>query len=318
MIEFDCPQCHHHITAPDQDAGKNDVCPRCESAVTIPAPQPATAQDDAETAAAPAMNPDASAATNPATPGEARIPCPDCGEMIAARAKKCRFCGKTIETAPEVAPGRVPCPVCGEMIVATAKKCRFCGEVLDAPSPGRLPATAPRHDEYAKDAFRPDDYRPRTHDVRPSRPASGVKGMELDKGIWDYLCDFWWFKYHDFDGRATRREFWLDQLHQFLSFVVLSPAYPVWFLVTLVPTLALVWRRSHDIGKSGAYGMKVSLIPVAFVFIIALLGGGFVVLIILGPLLWRWVGVNILGFMRGMVGPNEYGPDPYDDEYDGA
>lgn len=276
MIEFDCPECQHHITAPDRDAGTSDICPKCNSPVTIP---------------------QAPAAANPPAP---------VGNS-----------GTTCASAPAPA-ARKPCPFCGESIVATAKKCRFCGEFLDAPSPGRLPAPAPRHDEYAKDAFRPDDYRPRTHDVRPSRPASGVKGMELDKGIWDYLCDFWWFKYHDFDGRATRREFWLDQLHQFLSFVVLSPAYPVWFLVTLVPTLALVWRRSHDIGKSGAYGMKVSLIPVVFVFIIALLGGGFVVLIILGPLLWRWVGVNILGFMRGMVGPNEYGPDPYDDEYDGA
>ncbi len=316
MIEFDCPQCHHHITAPDQDAGKDDACPRCESAVTIPAPQLAAAQDDSKTAAAPAMNPDASAATNPATPGEARIPCPDCGEMIAARAKKCRFCGKTIETAPEVATGRVPCPVCGEMIVATAKKCRFCGEVLSAAS-----APAPRGDGGGVAAS--------------SRPAGSARrspsrrgNAELAKGIWDYLCDFWWYKYHDFDGRATRREFWLDQLHQFLSFIVLSPAYPVWFLVTLVPTLALVWRRSHDIGKPGSYGMKVSLIPIAVLLAIIMLivlydsargrHNDFAVvvfvLVIVGPLVWRWFGVNILGFVRGTDGPNEYGPDPYDED----
>ncbi|MBP5232999.1 MAG: DUF805 domain-containing protein [Planctomycetes bacterium] len=280
MIEFDCPECQHHITAPDRDAGTSDICPKCNSQVTIP---------------------QAPAAANPPAP---------VGNS-----------GTTCASAPAPA-ARKPCPFCGESIVATAKKCRFCGEFLDAPSPGRLPATAPRHDEYAKDAFRPDDYRPRAHDVRPSRTSSGDIGTELDKGAWDYLFDFWWFKYHDFSGRASRREFWLDQLHLFLSLIALLcvfwPAFFIFSFGAIVPFWALVCRRSHDVGKPWSYVLKVSVVPCIVLLVlmssqIYRFEDAIVVVFLALPL-----GAIVLGFKRGMVGPNEYGPDPYDGDYDGA
>lgn len=77
MIEFDCPKCQHHITAPDRDAGAADVCPKCNAPVTIPQ-----------------------------IPG-ARKPCPICGESIAITAKKCRFCGAFLDAPPL---GRSPAP----------------------------------------------------------------------------------------------------------------------------------------------------------------------------------------------------------------
>lgn len=78
MIEFDCPQCAHHITAPNQDAGVASVCPKCNTAVTIPK---------------------ASVTTSPNVATIARKPCPACGEMIAETAKKCHFCGEVFDAS---------------------------------------------------------------------------------------------------------------------------------------------------------------------------------------------------------------------------
>lgn len=89
MIEFDCPQCQHHITVPDSAAGNIKTCPKCESPVTVPN-APAAPMATSAASAAPA---------SPETAAEARIPCPICGELIPAQAKKCRFCGELLGAA---------------------------------------------------------------------------------------------------------------------------------------------------------------------------------------------------------------------------
>lgn len=101
-------------------------------------------------------------------------------------------------------------------------------------------------------------------------------------------------KYGTFTGRASRSEFWWTALVVFLVNAVISgimsigivpdengvygPTYAiglvlsiVWFLATIVPWLALVWRRLHDTNKGGPFYFLV-LIP--FV-------GGIIVLILL-------------------------------------
>ena len=71
-------------------------------------------------------------------------------------------------------------------------------------------------------------------------------------------------KYADFNGRASRAEFWWFILFQIIvSFVVgiISQwlAY-ICGLALLVPSLAVAWRRLHDIGRAGGYYF-VGLIP---------------------------------------------------------
>ena len=88
-----------------------------------------------------------------------------------------------------------------------------------------------------------------------SRDVNFVEAVELG-----------FFKYADFHGRAQRAEFWWWVLYGVIASVALGAVdYSLlqwWvpeklmlgnlhFYATLVPTLAVGWRRMHDIGRSG-------------------------------------------------------------------
>lgn len=97
-----------------------------------------------------------------------------------------------------------------------------------------------------------------------------VKFYTFQEAIVSYFTN-----YCKFDGRATRAEYWwivlfnaciltainLLALNPFmiLASIVLNWAY---FAAVLLPTLGLIWRRLHDIGKSGVYFLFI-LIPLA-------------------------------------------------------
>lgn len=90
-------------------------------------------------------------------------------------------------------------------------------------------------------------------------------------------------KYAQFSGRSRRSEYWYFQLITAVIGIVLlvltlvtsgvlqaifGILLAVFFLATLIPSIAVLVRRLHDTGKSGWYYF-VSLIPVV---------GGFVLL----------------------------------------
>ena len=100
-------------------------------------------------------------------------------------------------------------------------------------------------------------------------------------------------KYATFSGRARRSEYW----YFFLFCMLVSAALGLIFksqsmistlftLATMVPSLAVSWRRMHDIGKAGAWSLIV-LIPVV----------GLIIFLI-------WVCKN------SEEGENEYGENP--------
>ena len=77
--------------------------------------------------------------------------------------------------------------------------------------------------------------------------------------------------YANFSGRARRSEYWYFVLLNIIVSVVLGVLAQilgpiatllsgVWSLAVLVPGLALVWRRLHDIGKSGIW-ILIALVP---------------------------------------------------------
>ncbi|WP_226017951.1 DUF805 domain-containing protein [Novosphingobium sp. FKTRR1] len=119
-------------------------------------------------------------------------------------------------------------------------------------------------------------------------------------------------RYADFAGRSRRKEYWSFALFYFLVMVVLNAAFGTndytsvrgafvygsrlvgpgnwlasgFWLVSLIPALAVSVRRLHDQDRSG-WLLLLSLIP--------LLG---------------WFALLVLMLLEGTNGPNRYGPDP--------
>lgn len=87
-------------------------------------------------------------------------------------------------------------------------------------------------------------------------------------------------KYVTFSGRARRSEYWYSVLFTTLVSTVIMIIWPgsvdyigeiavqrasgisdLWSLAILLPSLAITWRRLHDIGRKGTYIFFV-LIPI--------------------------------------------------------
>lgn len=121
----------------------------------------------------------------------------------------------------------------------------------------------------------------------------------------DYWKNAFTKNYANFNGRARRSEYWYYTLMNFIiviclyTMIGLSIASQltalsitfgalvfIFFLATIVPTLSVLVRRLHDVGKSGWF-FFVYFIPLA------------------GPI---WL--LVLLFTNGEQGENAYGPDP--------
>jgi len=111
-------------------------------------------------------------------------------------------------------------------------------------------------------------------------------------------------QYFDFEGRATRQQYWMFVLWYIILYVGLSIIGGVldlgilaiiFSLAIWAPSIAIGARRLHDIGKSGWWQLLL-IIPII----------GWIILII-------WLA------SEGDVADNEFGPSPYlAGHYDGA
>ena len=106
-------------------------------------------------------------------------------------------------------------------------------------------------------------------------------------------------QYANFTGRARRSEFWFFVLFSGIAGAAIGIIFSLilgekigttlssaWELAVLVPTLAVTWRRLHDIGKSGAW---------YFIFLVPVVGA--IILLV-------WVCKD------SQPGDNRYGPNP--------
>ena len=127
--------------------------------------------------------------------------------------------------------------------------------------------------------------------------------METNSGPWRIFLEPY-RRYADFSGRSTRGEFlacqivllgllfgpiitlgFIQRLSDTLGAIV-SLAFSIMLLATLIPNLAVSVRRLHDQDKSGIYLLLVIVPAVGWLF---------------------WL---ILMLSRGTDGENSYGPDP--------
>jgi uncharacterized membrane protein YhaH (DUF805 family) len=112
----------------------------------------------------------------------------------------------------------------------------------------------------------------------------------------------WRYLLLSMEGRITRRSFWLTILAVAVVSIIVriidgligsSLFYGtgilgiIFGLLMIYPAIALYAKRWHDRGKSGWWSL-IGLIPI--------IGG-------------IWLLIE-LGFLRGTVGANSYGPDP--------
>lgn len=117
-----------------------------------------------------------------------------------------------------------------------------------------------------------------------------------------------WKKYMDFSGRAPRKEFWTFYLVNTAILLVVGGVYgpgfvhhpmgmgiissPVstflfaFFVLALLPTLAVIVRRLHDTGRRG-WWVLLGFVPMI---------GGLILLILL--------------LFESQPGANRYGPEP--------
>jgi len=106
-------------------------------------------------------------------------------------------------------------------------------------------------------------------------PAFGLPTVLSTKRFMNYYTTVL-KKYAVFSGRSRRSEYWYFLLFSFLvSFVLaiidavlgIGVLYPIYSLAVLVPSLAVLARRLHDINRSG-WWMFISLIPLVGVIVL--------------------------------------------------
>ncbi len=131
-----------------------------------------------------------------------------------------------------------------------------------------------------------------------------------------------------FDGRLTRRDYWLGYL-AVVGVLVIVGAGPVrlfgpgegaviWITVVsficAVAGTALSMKRLHDRDKSGWWVVLFYIVPGLMSDLAARFmanSAGVSVLLIIAAALSFW-GLAEMGFRRGTVGKNRYGEDPLD------
>lgn len=142
--------------------------------------------------------------------------------------------------------------------------------------------------------------------------------------------------YFNFKGRSTRAEYWWAALFVFLLAMVLSifklnTLSSIVSLALLIPNLAILTRRFHDIGRSGWWvvGLWVASLLVGTVGMWSIISAALtanpnlieqavsqnVGTIAISGLICLALGIWTLIWTCTPSGPdNQYGPNPYGDE----
>jgi predicted RNA-binding Zn-ribbon protein involved in translation (DUF1610 family) len=109
-IEFRCGSCQTLLRTGDDKAGRRAKCPQCGAEVATPAKLPAAdfeefeEYDETDEFTRHFGGGGPTTYVKPKAETGRRVPCPMCGESIAAAARRCRHCGEVIGGASAYQP----------------------------------------------------------------------------------------------------------------------------------------------------------------------------------------------------------------------
>ena len=143
------------------------------------------------------------------------------------------------------------CKYCGEVLADTAKFCTHCGAKQIAEPETTVLNPVHTHQESCghQEEYVHQGY------VASAERVSFLKAIKL-----------FFTRAVDFKGRSRRSEYWWVCLFSTVVGGIIGAAVPdlawIWTVAIFVPTLALLVRRLHDVGKRGWFYLWI-LLPLA-------------------------------------------------------
>ncbi len=174
------------------------------------------------------------------------------------------------------------CNKCKSVNAQESTVCYFCGAALTDHKPVNINVNV-------NNTYKPVSNTPQRVSANPSTQQKETKLQPKEIGIWDAvgIC---FGKYATFKGRASRPELWYFIL--FVAVVIMisgcvfeETMLVISVLILLLPTLAVISRRLHDVGRSR--------------------GWLFLLLIIV---FYGWLALAVICMLPGQQKDNEYGP----------
>lgn len=220
-------------------------CPKC--GVIYAKAEAATAAAKIAAVAA-AMESSGSEAELEAAKAEARTAEHQLAEAEAAAEAAARARAPTTSTASNPSVGKIFCPMCGSRNLGGVEHCGGCGAKIA----GLARSTRSTTTTGAQSGFLTDQHRVGSTPRRLN--ATGKLGEQMTFATSIATC---FAKYFDFEGRASRPEYWWFYLFTVLvgwGAILVDPLGLVQMLValaTLFPSIAAGSRRLHDTDRSG-------------------------------------------------------------------
>lgn len=163
------------------------------------------------------------------------------------------------------------CKKCGKNMPDGSVFCDECGTRLAiVQQPVQQQYTNPNQQQYGyqsqQNGYQNQQYGYQNQQQYGYQSAPGYVNPNAGKVDFGTAIKLYFSNYATFSGRATKSEYWWTVLFTFLVGCV---PYLGWIaaLAFFIPSLAVMVRRLHDTGKSGAYYF-MCLIPIAGIIIL--------------------------------------------------